>query len=105
MSSRGNGESVPYDVRMSARTRAEVLQWHRQALEEGAGQDFLRAFRQIVERLRRDPLTFGEPMYRLPALQLQVRHGAILPLFVDYAVHESSPLVFIRGIKYLPPAK
>jgi GAF domain-containing protein len=86
---------------MSGQTRAAVLRLHRQALERGEGQAFLAAFRRIVERLRSDPLTFGEPMYRLPALKLRIRHAAVLPLLVDYAVHEELPLVFIRGFKVL----
>ena len=61
----------------------------------------LGAYRQIVEQLRTDPLTFGEPLYHLPVLKLQVRQAIILPLVVDFAVHEELPLVFIRGFKVL----
>ena len=50
-----------------------------------------------------DPYDFGEPLYRLPALRMQIRHGAILPLFIDYGVCEDRPLVFIRGVTLLPP--
>ncbi len=101
MTTQGNGQSVPYDVRMSAQTRTVLQGLHRQAIEAGTGQRFLAAFRQIVERLRQDPLAFGEALYRLPALQLQVRQAVVLPLVVDYAVHEDRPLVFIRGFKVL----
>jgi hypothetical protein len=46
-------------------------------------------------------LTFGEPLYRLPALRLLVRHAMVAPLVVDYAVYEERPVVFIRGFKVL----
>jgi hypothetical protein len=36
-----------------------------------------------------------------PALQLLVRQGGVRPLVVDYAVHETQPLVFIRGFTLL----
>ncbi|MCI0455400.1 MAG: hypothetical protein L0Z62_00285 [Gemmataceae bacterium] len=101
MTSQGNGQSIPYDVRLSAQTKAVLKRLHQEAMQRGAGHAFLAACRQIMERLTNDPLTFGEPLYRLPALQLAVRHAAVLPLVVDYAVHEHRPIVFIRGFKVL----
>jgi hypothetical protein len=101
MSSPGNGESVPFAVRMSAQTRATLFSLHQRALEAGTGQQFVAAFARIMERLRSDPGTFGEPIYRLPALQLMVRQAVALPLLVDFAVREVQPLVFIRGFKVL----
>jgi len=101
MSGQRNGESGPYRVGMSSETRTEVLHLHQEALEKGKGQPFLRAFRQIIERFRNDPRDFGEPLYRLPALHLQVRQAVILPLVVVFGVHEEEPLVFIRGFKVL----
>jgi hypothetical protein len=101
MTSEGNGQSVPYEVSLSAQAKAVLKRHHQEAMEKGAGQAFLAALRQIIDRLSKDPLTFGEPPYRLPVLQLAVRHAAVLPLVVDYAVHEQRPLVFIRGFKVL----
>jgi hypothetical protein len=101
MSSKGNGQPIPYDVRMSAHVSAVVKDLHGQAVQEGAGQQFLSAFRQIIDRLRNAPLDFGEPLYRLPILHLLIRQAVVLPLVVDFAVHEDRPLVFIRGFKVL----
>jgi hypothetical protein len=44
-------------------------------------------------------LNFGEPLYRLPALQLVVCHAVLDVLVIDFAVHEERRLVFIRGFK------
>lgn len=55
-------------------TRANLL---------GRGKEVLSTFKAIVHRLEHDPFDFGEPLYRLPALRLQVRHGALRSLFVD----------------------
>lgn len=55
------------------------------------------AFRQIVERLQRDPAEAGEPSYRLPAMRMQIRRIAVRPLVVDFALCEDRPLVFIKG--------
>jgi hypothetical protein len=86
---------------MSTQKRTQLMQLHRFAVEAGIGPPFVAAFRHIIERLRKDPGTFGEPMYRLPALHLMVRQAVVLPLVVDFAIHETIPLVFIRGFKVL----
>jgi hypothetical protein len=101
MSSQGDGQPDLYEVSISQYQRMLVKQRHLEAIQKGRGAQFLAAFRQIVERLRKDPLVFGELLYHLPALQLAVRQGIVLPLVVDYAVHEDRRLVFIRGIKLL----
>jgi hypothetical protein len=97
----GNGQGGPYSVSMSAKTRETLKVLHRQAIQNGTGHQFLSAFRRIVERLRNDPQVFGEPLYQLAALQLQIRQAVILPLVIEYAVHEQQPLVFIRVLKVL----
>ena len=99
MTSKGNGQPLRYKVTMLEQTKAKLKQFHQCAMQRGKGQQFLHAFRQIVYQLRDTPLTFGEPLYRLPALQLLVHHGAIAPLYVHYAVHENRPLVFITDFK------
>jgi hypothetical protein len=86
---------------MSEETKAKLKHLHRQAFQRGTGLQFLDALRQIVNQLRDTPWTFGEPLYRLPALQLSVRQGMIGPLIVDYAVHETQLLVIISGFKVL----
>jgi len=93
--------SGPYRVVVSEQFRQEILAALTDALQAGTAQRFRAAFRQIGNRLRSDPLTFGEPKYRLPMLNLQVRQGAVHPVFVYYAVHEEQPVVFVRGFKIL----
>jgi hypothetical protein len=101
MTTQGNGNSVRYNVTMSGATKALLAQLNMQARQAGIGQQFLAALREIGERLRKDPLNFGEPLYRLPALRLLVCQGARSPLLVDFVVHEDRPLVFIRGFKLI----
>ncbi len=74
---------------------------HGQAMQAGKGEKFLAAYRHIVERLRTDPLIFGEGQYCLPTLELLIRQAVVSPIVVDYAVHEDQRLVFIRGFKVL----
>jgi hypothetical protein len=96
-----NGEPIRYKIEMAVSAKKQLLAMHRKRAEAGTGTAVVAAFRKIIERLQTDPLVFGELSYRLPALQLQVRQGGIRPLVVNYAVHETQPLVFIRVFSLL----
>ena len=101
MTVQGNGPPQRYKVSMSAQTRAVLHDLHAHAIQDGTAAGFLKAVRRAIGLLHTDPLTFGEPQYRLPALRLMVRQAVVAQLVVDYAVHEDRPLVFIRGFKVL----
>lgn len=90
-----------YEVVVSPKDQALLKQRHLEAIQAGKGERFLAALQSIYERLRVAPLEFGEPLYYLPILRLFVRQGIVLPLVVDYAVHQERPIVFIRGFKVL----
>jgi hypothetical protein len=93
--------SPPYQVDASKLVRRIIVELHRQAVEQGRGQSFVAAYKQIIERLRHDPRGFGEPDYRLASLRLLVRTCVVRPLVVHFAVHEEQPVVFIKGAKLL----
>ena len=101
MTSLGNGEPITYRVIMSGQVQDQIKQLHFQAALSGKGQAVLSAFRQMITRLKNEPQTFGEPLYRLPAAKLQVRLAVVAPLVVDYGLYQEKPLVFIRGFKVL----
>jgi hypothetical protein len=90
-----------YEVHCSGLVARELRDLQRQASRAGQGEAMLSAFRQIVERLREDPNEAGEPLYRLPALRMQVRQMVVRPLAVDFALCEDRPLVFIKGATLL----
>jgi hypothetical protein len=73
----GNGQS--FSVDMSQQTKAHLKELHQKALQSGTGAHFLAAFRQILDHLRQNPCEFGEPLYSLAALKLQVRKGVVAP--------------------------
>jgi hypothetical protein len=90
-----------YHVHLSIHIAKKLRRIQERATRQGRGEACVTAFRRIVERLMRDPLNFGEPLYRLPAMRLRVRQAAIFPLFVDFAVSEDHPLVYIKGVTLL----
>src|SRR5262245_12251080 len=96
----GNGSS--YHVDMSGFAKASLKQRHLEAAKKGEGKRFVAAVGKIVDRLRHDPTDFGEPLYHLQALKLQVRQAVVDHLVVEYGVHAHKPLVIIRSFKVLP---
>ena len=91
-----------YEVHCSGAIAKELLQIQKRAKAEGRGDAVLVVIRALHNRLVHDPLELGEPLYHLPKLRLQVRHCALGPLLLDFAVHEDKPLVFIKGAALLP---
>ena len=100
----GNGQAH-FEVHLSGFVAENVRQLQRQAWQEGHGPSFIFAMRSITRRLKNNPREFGEPLYSLPGLSLQIRHAAIGPVLIDFAVHDHLPLVFIKGVSLLPRKK
>jgi hypothetical protein len=100
MASPGNGEQ-PFHVGFSETIAQTIRDLQRQASKEGRGQDFLAALRQAVDRLQSSPRALGEPLYRLPALRMQIRCGVLGPLSIDFGVCDDRRLVFIMAVKLL----
>jgi hypothetical protein len=96
----GNGER-PFQVGFSQAIAELIRKLQRQASREGRGGEFIISLRRTVERLQNSPRSFGEPLYRLPALRMQVRCGVIGPLSIDFAICEDRPLLFIMAVKLL----
>jgi hypothetical protein len=88
-----------YEVLCSAAIAQQIRHLQERASAQGRGAQFLRALRSIVRHLTYDPKSFGEPLYRLPALRTDVRIGVVLPLSIDFAVSEERHVVFIKSIK------
>jgi hypothetical protein len=97
----GNGPPLSYQVIVSDLQKNEIKQLHLRAIALGKGHEFLNALRIIGERLRKDPTTFGDPLYPLPTLKLFVFQAAVPPLVAHYGVHQEMPLVILQGVKSL----
>jgi hypothetical protein len=91
-----------YAVHGSGVIAAALKEIQSRANQEGRGKQVLAAIEQVHRRLRRDPNGFGEPIYRLPALRMQVRTAVVGPLVIDFGVCEDRPLVFIKVVRLLP---
>jgi hypothetical protein len=91
-----------FKVCWSENNRATVLQIGKNAIRLGLKADFIRALKKIVDKLTREPLSWGDPYYPLPSAGLLVFHGISPPLHVYYGVDPVRRLVYIKEIEALP---
>lgn len=99
-----NPPGPDYEVAISAATRELLVRLHDEAARDGRRAEFLDALRTISARLRTDPVTFGEEVFDLPALQLTVKVGVVLPVAVEFAPYPARRLVFVRTFRYTRPS-
>lgn len=90
------GRQQPWEVHASGAIVNELRRLQRQAARERRGRQMLVALRHIYQQLQDDPTVVGEPLYRLPAMRMQVRTVVVRPLALDFAICEDQPLVFIK---------
>jgi hypothetical protein len=102
MTPQGNGEPIRYKVVLAGFAGEQLRMAHRQEAKAGRGQKLVAVLRRIVQHLQRDPISFGERLFRLPALHSVVYQAAIRPLVVNCSVHDDHPIVFIHGFSLLP---
>lgn len=65
------------------------------AIAEAGDGKIIEALRTIFQRLRSEPFDFGEPLYDLKHLDLQVRMGIHQPCVVIFALNVQARRVFI----------
>jgi hypothetical protein len=90
-----------YTVHGSGQIAKIIRRVQHLAKQQRRGEQALAALKHIYQRLQQDPLNLGEPLYRLAALNLEVRTCVIRPINMDFAVHQERFLVFIKGVKLL----
>ena len=90
-----------FNVDMSGETRQKIRTLFDKACKEHRGEQFLAAIKAIRHRLETDPHDFGEPLYHLPKLRMQVRKAIVVPLSIDYSVSLDHDNVVLKGIKLM----
>jgi hypothetical protein len=89
------GNGAGYRVVYPEGVRQQVRNMRASLPSVEARRRFDHTVRTIHQRLRNDPLVFGEPVRHLDAAQLNLRLGGVAPLVVRFAVHDTRPLVFV----------
>ncbi len=68
------------------------------AVAAGREDIFYQGLERIHKKLENDPGKFGEPLYHLKNLNLEMRVGIIYPFTVTYGVNYSARIVFISKL-------
>ena len=90
-----------YSVDVTGNANAELMAITRDAKDDGRGQEIEEAFLAILDKLKFGPVIFGEPLYRVQKMGMTIRCSVIMPLYSEYGVHETRPVVVIRRVVVL----
>ncbi len=96
-----NGNPYIFRLGTTGPAETELLDIVSRAISAGVGPTVIQAMREVRERLRINPREFGEPMYRLRAMRMLMRHAIVNPLYIEFGVHDDEPVVVIRRVRWL----
>jgi hypothetical protein len=65
----------------------------------GFRQSYVDALAEMLQHLQNEPLTWGDPLYRMPHQGRIVCHAMVGPVIVHYSVHEPENTVLIADVK------
>src|SRR5262249_10433301 len=89
------GSEGPFRVINVKAATAQIKALYVQAKLLGTEGPLRKSLAGNQRRLETDPLEFGEPLYQLRGLGLQVRLAPFAPLYVRFAVDEERRLVYV----------
>lgn len=91
------GKTSPYKVVRSELHRIKLLEWIEKAADLDKRKAFVEILQEVERRLKFDPSVWGDPIFDLRKLQLQVFRGIHKCFVVEFGVHEEQRIVFIRS--------
>jgi hypothetical protein len=93
------GSSPAYRVVAADRILRLLDSWTGRAFRAGFGMAFLESLRAVVHKLENRPLEWGDPLYRLPAMNLLIHHAMSNFLNVHYGVDEERRIVYLKDVE------
>jgi hypothetical protein len=97
----GGSAAVPYRVVYPEVVRQDLMRLGETARQLGFSGEFASAVKTVDARLRLAPLEFGEALYTLRHLGLEMRAAAVFLLGVRYAVDEARRIVYVLEVNLL----
>jgi hypothetical protein len=76
----------------------KILELHHLAALHGRAEELLTALKVMKEKLTKEALTWGDPLYPLRAMKLLAHQGVQGPLQVLYAVDEQRRIVYVTEV-------
>jgi hypothetical protein len=65
----------------------------------GIGPSYQSAIAEMRRGLTTDPIGWGDPQYKTPALGTTTLHRGIYPLLITYTVHPAARVVWVTNIR------
>lgn len=91
-----------YRISFAGRSKEQLNGLRAQAIQLGIKKEFLSAIKWIHQRLSAAPSKWGDPLYRLRYLELDLYRGTHTPLNMVYAVDEQGKLVYLTQVWPMP---
>jgi hypothetical protein len=92
---------MKWRIIQSDKIKKDIFELCTQAHEAGRGRALLGSLRRVLQRLRDDPSSLGEPHNRLKHLDLLLCVVVEPPIVVRFAVDEKHYCVYIRSVELL----
>jgi hypothetical protein len=93
---------TPYRIDYAGQYRRQLEDLINQAVRLGTLADLEAAVKMIHQRLSTAPSEWGDPLYRLRYLELDLYRGTHTPLNIIYAVDEQRKLVYLTQVWPMP---
>jgi hypothetical protein len=97
-----SGQDPVFVVDRLPQVSARIRELARKAKVRGFLREYLKSLRIVLEKLERDPVSWGDPEYHATTKGSIVCHGVHGPLYVQYVVFELERVVMILQIKAMP---
>ena len=98
MTSQSNGSANSYQISVSKKVAAEIKEVIKKAHLSGKKPAAISALRVIEERLRSNPMGFGECRFHWIMAKCRCHIGVIEPIAVQFAIHDHHPVVFLTKV-------
>jgi hypothetical protein len=98
MNPEANGHGA-FRVSIPGTVASDVKKSLRIAIEAEEEDRAFAALAEINRKLENEPGTFGEPLFYLKSLNLEMRLGVVPPFSVTYGVNYSARTVFVSRVR------
>lgn len=101
MTNQSNGSPHPYDVSISKKVADEIKAVIEKARLAGITKKVIAALRLIHERLRSNPLEFGEFRFHWSKAKCRCHVAVVEPVAIQFSIHDEKPVVFLTKVHLL----
>ena len=91
-----------YKIISSQSALTEFKRTYEQARKRGLGDELLLAAVRMRDRLEKEPLLAGEPIYHLSNLKLVVCAAVFSPMSVIFSIDEERRWVYLQRFRFCP---